>query len=87
MATKNMTNNWGGWVTKTSVPLRGSNTNASEHLGDLGDSGCGRGIKNIKTMATLTSKKNVPCDPILNKKMKRVKLNKDIIIKSKFLNR
>jgi hypothetical protein len=74
-------------VTKTSVPLRGSNTNASEHLGDLGNNGCGRGIKNIKTMATPTSKMNVPCDSVLNKKMKRVKFNKDIIINGKLFHR
>jgi hypothetical protein len=49
--------------------------------------GGGRYIKRVKTMATPTSKKNVPRDPVLNKKMKRVKLNKDIIIKSELFNR
>jgi hypothetical protein len=49
--------------------------------------GGGRHIKGVKTMATPTSKKNVPRDPVLDKKMKRVKLNKDIIIKSELFNR
>jgi hypothetical protein len=38
-------------------------------------------------MAASTSKKNVPRGPVLNKKMKPVKLNKNIIITSKLWNR
>jgi hypothetical protein len=49
--------------------------------------GGGRHIKGVKTMATPTSKKNVPRDSVLNKKMKGVKLNKDVIINCKFLHR
>jgi hypothetical protein len=47
----------------------------------------GWGIKHVETMVIPSSKKNVPGDSILNKKMKGVKLNKDVIINCKFLHR
>jgi hypothetical protein len=76
-----MANYRGGRVTEARVPLRRGDINTSEHMRG------GRHIKGVKTMAAPTSKKNIPHDPVLDKKMKRVKLNKDIIIKSELFNR
>jgi hypothetical protein len=70
-----------GGMTEARMPLRRGDTDTSEGMGS------GWHIKGVETMATPTSKKNVPCGSILYKKMKRVKLNKDIIIKGELFNR
>jgi hypothetical protein len=71
-----MTNNGSGRMTKTSMPLRRRDANSTEHL--MGT----RRIHAIEAMTQLPAKKNVPRGSILNKKIKRVKLTKNIIIMS-----
>jgi hypothetical protein len=69
-----------GGMTEARMPLRRGDMDTSEGMGS------GWHIKGVETMATPTSKKNVPRGLILKKK-KRVKLNKNIIVKCKLGNR
>jgi hypothetical protein len=69
-----MTNDRSGRMTKASMPLRRRNANSTEHLRGT------RRIHAIEAMTQLPAKKNVPRGSILNKKIKRVKLTKNIII-------
>jgi hypothetical protein len=63
------------------MPMQRQSANATEHLRD------DRIIWRVEILVAPTSKKNVPRDSVLNKDIKRVKFNKDIIISGKFTNR
>jgi hypothetical protein len=65
-------------MAQTRVPQRRRNSNTSE------DAGHGRRSQLIETLTAVTFKEYVLGGSVLDKKIKRVKFNKDIIVTSEF---
>jgi hypothetical protein len=80
MLLKNMTHYGRCGMTKTRMPVWRRSTDTIERLRNC------RNIQWVETLVASTSKEYVPCDSVLDKDIKRVKFNKDIIITSKFRN-
>jgi hypothetical protein len=67
-------------MTKARMPMSRRHTHTTEDLRDQ------RRLQRIQALVDPTSKQNLPRDSVLNEKMKRMKLTKNIIIISKLMN-
>jgi hypothetical protein len=79
--TKNMAHYRRCRMTKARMPMNRRHTHTTEVL---------RGrwhLQPIQALVDPTSKQNLPCDLVLNEKMKRMKLTNNITIISKLTNR
>jgi hypothetical protein len=81
MTMKDMLNDWRRWMAKTTMPLGRRLMDDAESLLNWG---CTNGIQ---ATLTLTTNDDFPRIPVLHKNIIWMKLNKNIIIKSEFLNR
>ena len=78
MPLKDMTHYWRSRMAKTRMPMGRPCANTTEDLGNR--------IQSIQRPTISTSKEYIPRCSILDKKMKRMKFNKSVIIKGNFVH-